>query len=128
MKRFDKPVALVLIGALLLTACNRGQETGTDVSSESAAGSSTDISETSNSGSFNGASAGAHTAAGLTEFGKGYEGIEGTGKYNYGEALQKEAVRSLRRPDATGAAIPVLPTAPITTSILPEDGTTPVIM
>ncbi len=25
----------------------------------------------------------------LTEFGNGYEGIEGTGKYNYGEALQK---------------------------------------
>ena len=92
MKRFDKPAALILIGALLLTACNNVQETPADETAESGAQSlvtEPSPSESSGSDNFNGTTGGKHLTSGLTESGSGYEGIEGTGKFNYGEALQK---------------------------------------
>lgn len=90
MKRINGAIALILAGAMLLTACDKGQGTVTDESSvdPSAAISSGDT-ETTQTDSFTGASGGAHSTSELTEFGRGYEGIEGTGDYNYGEALQK---------------------------------------
>ncbi|MBR3341300.1 MAG: glycoside hydrolase family 9 protein [Clostridiales bacterium] len=87
MNRIDKPAALILTGALLLTACNNVQETSADETSEPTAGSS--VTETSAAETFSGTTAVTHQISGLTETGHGYEGIEGTGKYNYGEALQK---------------------------------------
>ena len=93
MKRINGAIALILAGAMLLTACDKGQGTVTD---ESSADSSTAVSsgdtETSQTDSFTGASGGAHSTSELTEFGRGYEGIEGTGDYNYGEALQKSVL------------------------------------
>lgn len=92
MKRFIRPLASVLAGALLLTACNKGPEEVTDETGEISQSTSTGETVTSQEGTFDGASGGNHSTAGLTEFGKGYEGIEGTGKYNYGEALQKSVL------------------------------------
>ena len=91
MKKFNSAIALILAGAMVLTACDKGQGTATDETSAadtSAAVSSGDT-ENSQNGTFEGAQGGAHSTSGLTEFGRGYEGIEGTGNYNYGEALQK---------------------------------------
>ena len=89
MKKTIRLTACILAGALLLTACDKGQETVNESSETSLtveSGAETSPSETS---SFSGLSGGTHSAEGLTEFGNGYEGIEGTGNYNYGEALQK---------------------------------------
>lgn len=88
MKRLIRPVALVLAGAMLLTACNKVTDQET---SESIVGSDGTSSETeaSSQGSFNGVSGSSHSTSDLTEFGRGYEGVEGTGNFNYGEALQK---------------------------------------
>ncbi len=91
MKKINSAIALILAGAMVLTACDKGQGTATDETSAtdtSAAVSSSDT-ENSQSGTFEGAQGGSHSTSGLTEFGRGYEGIEGTGNYNYGEALQK---------------------------------------
>ena len=93
MKKLKSAVSLVLTGALLLTACNKGQTTDTGESqTESSLNSSSESSATSQPGSFDGTSGGTHTTSGLTETGRGYEGIEGTGDYNYGEALQKSVL------------------------------------
>ncbi len=86
MKRFEKPVVLFLIGSLLLTACNKAKEPGPEDmtcggGTETMTESEPDASESKPSGTV--------ITSDLTEFGKGYEGIEGTGDYNYGEALQK---------------------------------------
>jgi len=90
MKRINGAIALILAGAMLLTACDKGQGTVTDESSvDSSAAVSSGDTETTQTDSFTGASGGAHSTSELTEFGRGYEGIEGTGDYNYGEALQK---------------------------------------
>ena len=90
MKRINGAIALILAGTMLLTACDKGQGTVTDESSaDSSAAVSSGDTETSQTDSFTGASGGAHSTSELTEFGRGYEGIEGTGDYNYGEALQK---------------------------------------
>ena len=98
MKRLNSAAALVLAGALLLTACNKGQETAADdtsadpaatTSASTSSASADGSTESSQTGSFEGASGGTHSTSGLTETGHGYEGIEGTGEYNYGEALQK---------------------------------------
>ena len=91
MKKINSAIALILAGAMVLTACDKGQGTATDETSAtdtSVAVSSSDT-ENSQSGTFEGAQGGSHSTSGLTEFGRGYEGIEGTGNYNYGEALQK---------------------------------------
>ena len=109
MKKLTRPVSCILIGALLLTSCSKGKEEETDTSSEfSALSSETASSETSPSdtGSFSGTSGSSHITSNLTEYGKGYEGIEGTGNFNYGEALQKsvlffELQRSGRLPENT---------------------------
>ena len=93
MKRTDSIIALILSGAMLLTACNKGQTTDTgDTSVETSVNSSSENTSGSSSGTFDGASGGTHTTSGLTEFGRGYEGIDGTGDYNYGEALQKSVL------------------------------------
>ena len=93
MKRINGAIALILAGAMLLTACDKGQGTVTDESSaDSSAAVSSGDTETSQTDTFTGASGGAHSTSELTEFGRGYEGIEGTGDYNYGEALQKSVL------------------------------------
>jgi len=93
MKKMNSIVALVLAGAMLLTACNKGGTTETDdFKPESSKASSEESNETSQSGTFEGAGKSVHSTSGLTEFGRGYEGTEGTGDYNYGEALQKSVL------------------------------------
>ena len=106
MKRAIRPIALILTGAVLLTACNKEPETGSDNTSETVASSVTGSAETSDNGGSSGVSGGSHSVKDLTEKGKGYEGIEGTGDYNYGEALQKsllfyELQRSGKLPENT---------------------------
>ena len=90
MKKTYRVTAFVLAGVLLLTACSKTQESETETTMGES--SSTTVSETSETSGFNGASGGSHSTSGLTEFGRGYEGIEGTGDYNYGEALQKSVL------------------------------------
>ena len=86
MKIFTRPISVILIGSLLLTACNKGVEPGQeDMTSESGT-ETTAGPEPSASGSEQGVKV---ITSDLSEFGKGYEGYEGTGDYNYGEALQK---------------------------------------
>jgi len=94
MKRFNSAMALILAGVMVLTACDKGQETVTDETStpDSSAAVTSGDTETTQTGTFEGASGVTHSASGLTEFGNGYEGIEGTGDYNYGEALQKSVL------------------------------------
>ena len=89
MKKTVRTIACILTGAMLLTACGKTQESNTNQITGPETSSGTENTDTTSSGTFDGAAGGNHTAAGLTEFGKGYEGIEGTGKFNYGEALQK---------------------------------------
>ena len=89
MKKALRPIALVLALATLLTACNKGENIESGDPSDNTETSVTESSESSASDGFNGASSGTHSTKDLTEKGKGYEGIEGTGDYNYGEALQK---------------------------------------
>ena len=89
MKKPVRTIACILAGAMLLTACGKTQESNTNQITGPETSSGTENTDTTSSGTFDGAAGGNHTAAGLTEFGKGYEGIEGTGKFNYGEALQK---------------------------------------
>jgi len=93
MKGFIRITAVILAGASILSSCDTGIESETTDFAETASVSSESVStETSQSGSFDGASGGEHSSEGLTEFGRGYEGIEGTGDYNYGEALQKSVL------------------------------------
>ena len=97
MKEFIKTTAAITVVASLLASCDTGIESGiynpSDASSETAV-TSADTEESSQTEQSTSADTvpGDHTAEGLTEFGKGYEGIEGTGKYNYGEALQKSVL------------------------------------
>ena len=106
MKKILRPIALVLISAVALTACNKGPDTESDNTTETDITAVSESTETSESGGFNGVSGGNHSVKDLTEKGKGYEGIEGTGDYNYGEALQKsilfyELQRSGKLPENT---------------------------
>ncbi len=106
MKKALRPIALVLALATLLTACNKGENIVSGDPSDNTETSVTESSESSASDGFNGASSGTHSTKDLTEKGKGYEGIEGTGDYNYGEALQKsilfyELQRSGKLPEYT---------------------------
>ena len=106
MKKILRPIALVLIGAIALTACNKGPDTDSDNATETDITAISESTETSESGGFSGVSGGSHSVKDLTEKGKGYEGIEGTGDYNYGEALQKsilfyELQRSGKLPENT---------------------------
>jgi len=94
MKIPKKIIAAVICGALLLTACNKPQESESETGifvSETVTSDTEETSQTDSS-SFEGVAGGAHSSDGLTEFGKGYEGIEGTGNFNYGEALQKSVL------------------------------------
>ena len=88
--------SVVVLGMLLGTACNvKTNETELSAGSGPESVSQTSISETSagsdtEGGDFTGLYASSVLDTGnLTEQGSGYEGIEGTGNYNYGEALQK---------------------------------------
>ena len=106
MKKALRPIALDLALATFLTACNKGGTIESGDSSDNTETSVTESSESSASDGFNGASSGTHSTKDLTEKGKGYEGIEGTGDYNYGEALQKsilfyELQRSGKLPEYT---------------------------
>jgi len=108
MKRFNRTIAFVLAGTLLLSACDKAQETDIETTTGEASETTaaTGNAETAETSSFNGTSGGSHSTGGLSEYGSGYEGIEGTGKYNYGEALQKsvlfyELQRSGKLPEQT---------------------------
>ena len=92
MKRFIRPAACVLAGAMLLTACNKVTESETSSEESAVSAETTDETAVSSASTFDGKTGGSHSTAGLTEFGKGYEGIEGTGNFNYGEALQKSVL------------------------------------
>ncbi|MBR2523123.1 MAG: glycoside hydrolase family 9 protein [Clostridiales bacterium] len=91
MKELIRIMAVALAGAALMASCDTGIESSmpADVTAESTGSVST---ETSASDPFDGAEGGSHSTSGLSEFGHGYEGIEGTGDYNYGEALQKSVL------------------------------------
>ena len=104
MKKIYRVTAFVLAGAMLLTACSKTQESETETTNV-AESSSVSVSETSETSGFNGASGGSHSTSGLTEFGRGYEGIEGTGDYNYGEALQKSVLFFFFSPDSTSVQL-----------------------
>lgn len=74
-----------------------GEASGNETYTQSAAEGNTDavLTDDSTTGAQNTPSGGTYTGSGildtgsLTESGSGYEGIPGTGNYNYGEALQK---------------------------------------
>ena len=110
MIRFKRTVALLLCAVMLMTACDKAPDaTGTEETSAEMSGQTSDTEgseeTTEGTGSTTVIPSGDHSAEGLTETGKGYEGIEGTGKYNYGEALQKsllfyELQRSGKLPEA----------------------------
>ncbi len=91
MKELIRIMAVALAGAALMASCDTGIESSmpADVTAESTGSVST---ETSASDPFDGAEGGSHSVSGLSEFGHGYEGIEGTGDFNYGEALQKSVL------------------------------------
>ena len=105
MKELLKTAAVLLVGATALASCDTGitediygQSTESSTTTEEIIPSSTDgTTVLTPSG---------HSTGKLTEFGNGYEGIEGTGDYNYGEALQKsilfyELQRSGKLPEQT---------------------------
>ena len=99
-------MALILAGAICLSSCSKGTETEPESTSETVVSSGTESTEPSGNGGFSGISDGSHSVKDLTCKGKGYEGIEGTGDYNYGEALQKsvlfyELQRSGKLPENT---------------------------
>jgi len=89
-------VVAVLLCATMLTSCAKNGEVQESLISEviqsMEAGESlesseeTSINNTSSSGSYSSNSA--NNTGSLTENGSGYEGIAGTGDFNYGEALQ----------------------------------------
>lgn len=108
MKRSIKPLALITVAAIALTACNQAPVSGSEESqSESVTEASGDITDPSAASTTTGVVSGStHSTKDLTEKGKGYEGTEGTGKFNYGEALQKsllfyELQRSGKLPENT---------------------------
>ncbi|SCW63550.1 endoglucanase [Ruminococcaceae bacterium YRB3002] len=108
MNRYIRAISVVMIMSLLMTSCNTGTDgdiTESDASG-AASGIQTDVTDGNTEGSFDGTEGGDHSTGDLTEYGRGYEGIEGTGKYNYGEALQKallfyELQRSGKLPEQT---------------------------
>ena len=93
---FRKTASLVTALVLILPAvsCRRiganadtaEESIGTPQTSASETAETTGPSESSSEGS------GAADTGSLSEKGNGYEGIKGTGKYNYGEALQKSVL------------------------------------
>ncbi len=95
MKEYIRTTAAVTILASLLASCDTGIESGIYDPSDTTQGSaavteaSSDTAPSQSSSTFDGETGGEHSTEGLTEKGRGYEGTEGTGKYNYGEALQK---------------------------------------
>ena len=92
MKRFTGAISLLLAVTILFTSCKTEE---TEVSESDPAETSVQTegtTESSGENGFDGAEGGSHSAEGLTEFGRGYEGIDGTGDYNYGEALQKSVL------------------------------------
>jgi len=107
MKRTIRPIALILASAFILSACNKAPVEETDVViSEVTVETDVAFTEPVETSGFSGATGGDHATGDLTEKGRGYEGIEGTGKYNYGEALQKSLIfyelqRSGKLPEST---------------------------
>ncbi len=106
MKRSIKAAAVLVTASMLFTSCAKAEGEGTDASGSGSsttevsssggdgAGGGTATGGTSSNttagGTFTGTMPGGHVIPdGMSEFGSGYEGIEGTGVFNYGEALQK---------------------------------------
>ena len=106
MKRSIKAAAVLVTASMLFTSCAKAEGEGTDASGSGSsttevsssggdgAGGGTATGGTSSNttagGTFTGTMPGGHVIPdGMSEFGSGYEGIEGTGEFNYGEALQK---------------------------------------
>ena len=103
MKRSIRLAAALLSTAVLFTSCSKTGESETsevpagessasvsDGTSSSTEGTSSSSSAAAQGGTFTGTMPGGHLIPeGMSEYGSGYEGIEGTGNYNYGEALQK---------------------------------------
>ncbi len=88
-----------MLSVLLGTACNRVPEESlatdesSNVSGVTVQTSASDTLPSSSEGDFEGLYPSSFLDTGnLTETGSGYEGIEGTGAYNYGEALQKSVL------------------------------------
>ena len=79
MKKALNSMALILAGAICLSACSKGTETESESTSETVVSSGTESTEPSGNGGFSGISSGSHSVKDLTCKGKGYEGIEGTG-------------------------------------------------
>lgn len=105
MKKLIKTVAVLLIGATALTACDAQITEETNGSSGESVTGTEEVSP-SQTGVTTAPTPSGHSTGKLTEFGNGYEGIEGTGDYNYGEALQKSALfyelqRSGKLPEET---------------------------
>ncbi|SEW27347.1 endo-1,3(4)-beta-glucanase [Ruminococcaceae bacterium KH2T8] len=103
MKRSIRLAAALLSTAVLFTSCSKTGESETsevpagessasvsDGTSSGTEGTSSSSSAAAQGGTFTGTMPGGHLIPeGMSEYGSGYEGIEGTGNYNYGEALQK---------------------------------------
>ena len=93
---FRKTASLVTALALILPAAScRRIGANADTAEESIGTPQTQASETvETTGPSESSSEGTGTAdtGSLSERGNGYEGIKGTGKYNYGEALQKSVL------------------------------------
>ncbi len=103
MKRSIRLAAALLSTAVLFASCSKTGESETsevpagessasvsDGTSSGTEGTSSSSSAAAQGGTFTGTMPGGHLIPeGMSEYGSGYEGIEGTGNYNYGEALQK---------------------------------------
>lgn len=99
-KLIKKLTSLLVIASLLgglISACKKADDTtsleetiNSNSESTEASGNSTSSGSTSTPSTFNPVYGSSRLDTGnLTETGSGYEGIEGTGNFNYGEALQK---------------------------------------
>ncbi len=104
MNKNIRAVAALLSAAMLFTSCNKTPEE-TDTSSASSYESANEGSSSSSSSSPSSSALsdvdlsaaipvpGGHVIPdGMSETGSGYEGIDGTGDFNYGEALQKSLI------------------------------------
>ena len=93
--RKHKVLSVLLCAALLAGCANNAAETDASGNPVTETGANTQVSSASSEGTGSAATGNAVYGSSyldtgnLTQTGNGYEGIEGTGDYNYGEALQK---------------------------------------
>jgi len=95
-KQINQLVSIALVTTMLMAvSCTKAPEQSDSSISDTTALSGSEVSgsdtDSGSSGNFNGVtnSSSILDTGNLTSTGSGYEGIKGTGKYNYGEALQK---------------------------------------